>query len=132
MRATSQRKLIIEELTKSKSHPSADELYNQIKLVDPRISIGTIYRNLEILCEIGVIQKIENGRGQCRFDSVAEKHYHIRCVECNRIDDAPMFFRKSIEKEFDKPTKYTIFDHKIEFIGLCPTCRKNTLTTSQK
>jgi Fur family ferric uptake transcriptional regulator len=119
---TRQRRVILDELRKDKSHPSADELYETVRKYMPRISLGTVYRNLEILSELGEIQKLEIGGTLKRFDGNPKKHYHIRCMNCGRIDDAPIALMEHIENEIDGMTDYKIFGHRLEFIGLCPDC----------
>ncbi len=124
IRMTRQRTVILEELKKMSSHPSADELYMAVRRRLPRISLGTVYRNLEILSETGQIQKLETGGSIKRFDGNPHKHYHIRCVACGRIDDAPIAPLNQIEDELYGATVYTIIGHRLEFTGLCPSCSK--------
>ena len=119
---TRQRKTILKELRKVRSHPSADEVYEMVRLQLPRISLGTVYRNLEILSEHEEIQKLEIGGTLKRFDGNPEDHYHIRCVRCNRIDDAPVHPLKDIENMVHGATDYKIFGHRLEFVGFCPDC----------
>ena len=78
-RMTLQRKTILEVLRQTDFHPSADEIYMMVRERLPRISLGTVYRNLEVLSESGFIQKLELGGTIKRFDWNPEKHYHIRC-----------------------------------------------------
>ena len=122
-RMTRQREVILEEIRKAKRHPSADEVYEMVRKRLPRISLGTVYRNLEILSEIGEIQKLEFGDLK-RFDWNPNKHYHIRCLNCGRVDDAPIAPLKTIEDELYGSTVYTIFGHRLVFEGLCPTCTR--------
>lgn len=124
-RMTRQRKVILEELKKVKTHPSADEIYTIVRRRLPRISLGTVYRNLEILAGLGEIQKLELGGAQKRFDGNPQPHYHLRCLYCNWIVDvpAPPFKSiKNIEKELSGLTDYKILGHRLEFIGICPGC----------
>jgi len=122
MRMTRQRRIILEELRRENSHPSADELYERVRHYLPRISLGTVYRNLEILSELGEIQKLELSGTLKRFDGNPQKHYHIRCMNCDRVDDAPMPFLKNIENSLSGATDYKVIGHRLEFIGLCPAC----------
>ena len=122
LRMTRQRKVILEELRKVNTHPSADELYEIVRKRLPRISLGTVYRNLEILSESGNIQKIEPGCSLKRFDGNPCEHYHIRCVSCGRVVDAPMTPDLEIDLEQVNSTDFTIIGHKLEFLGLCPQC----------
>jgi Fur family ferric uptake transcriptional regulator len=121
-RMTRQRKVILEELRKNNIHPSADEVYEMVRKRLPRISLGTVYRNLELLSEQGKIQKIEHAGSMKRFDGNPQKHYHIRCMNCDRLVDAPFDFLGDIEKKLGKSTDYKVMGHQLEFIGLCPDC----------
>lgn len=122
MRMTRQRKVILEELRRINNHPSADELYERVRERLPRISLGTVYRNLEILTELGEIQTLELSGSIRRFDGVPTKHYHIRCIQCGRVDDAPIAPLNQLENELYGSTVYTIIGHRLEFTGMCPEC----------
>jgi len=123
-RMTRQREVILEEIRTAKAHPSADEVYEMVRKRLPRISLGTVYRNLEILSELGEIQKLELGGDIKRFDWNPKKHYHIRCLNCGRVDNAPVAPLKQIEDELYGATVYTIFGHRLVFEGLCPRCTR--------
>ena len=123
-RITKQRQVILEELRKLDTHPSADELYKVVRQRLPRISLGTVYRNLEVLVEMGEIQKLELSGSIKRYDWDTNKHYHIRCVRCDRVDDAPIAPLKQLEGELYEATVFEIIGHNLEFIGLCPECSK--------
>jgi Fur family ferric uptake transcriptional regulator len=122
LRMTRQRQVILEELRKVNTHPSADEIYEMVRKRLPRISLGTVYRNLEILAESGEIQKLENGCNLKRFDGVAEDHYHIRCLDCDRVVDAPPGSEVFLSYELKGAANFKIAGHKLEFIGICHTC----------
>jgi Fur family ferric uptake transcriptional regulator len=120
---TRQRAVILEELRHVDTHPSADELYAMVRKRLPRVSLGTIYRNLEILSASGEIRRIESGGSLKRFDGRADNHYHIRCIGCDRLVDACV----DLEVEIDAlakaaATEFTIVGHQLEFLGLCPRC----------
>jgi len=125
-RMTRQRKVILEELKKVKTHPRADEIYEMVRKQLPRISLGTVYRNLEVLCELKEIQKLELVGTLKRFDGTPENHYHIRCIKCDRLDDAPFEIETNLEKKLRPYTDYSIIGHRLEFIGLCPDCAKRS------
>jgi len=128
MRMTRQRTMILEELRDHNTHPSADEVYEMVRKRLPRISLGTVYRNLEILSELGEIQKIELSGSLKRFDGNPQKHYHIRCINCDRLDDAPVPFMEHIEDKLCGATDYKITGHRLEFLGLCPMCMEKILS----
>lgn len=123
LRITKQRQLILDELCKLTSHPTADELYYLLRKKMPRISLGTVYRNLEILSDQGLIQKLDIGGTQKRFDGNATTHYHIRCTKCGRVDDLDLPTDSNIEKEASKVTDFQILRHRLEFSGICPDCK---------
>jgi len=126
LRMTRQRKVILEELRKVNTHPSADELYEMVRKRLPRISLGTVYRNLEILSESGDIQKLEPGCSLKRFDGNPSEHCHIRCIRCDRIADAPMVPDLEIDLKRVNSTDFEIIGHRLEFIGVCPECSDNS------
>ena len=119
---TRQRRVILEELRKVSTHPSADEDYESVRKRLPRISLGTVYRNLEILSESGDIQKLEPGCSLKRFDGNPTEHCHIRCVRCGRLADAPMIPDLEIDLGRVNSTEFEIIGHRLEFLGVCPKC----------
>ena len=122
LRMTRQRKVILEELRKVDTHPSADEVYEMVRKRLPRISLGTVYRNLEILSRSGEIQKLETGCNLKRFDGIAENHYHIRCLQCDRVIDAPEGFDIAVNHDLPTTNGFKILGHRLEFVGICPDC----------
>ena len=128
IRMTRQRKVILEELRKFMHHPSADEIYEVVRKRIPRISLGTVYRNLEVLSELGEIRKLEFGGTIKRFDGDPEDHYHIRCNLCDRVDNVPMPHLEDIEQRINLETEYRIIGHRLEFFGLCPECSRNMIS----
>jgi len=124
LRMTQQRKVILEELQKLETHPSADEIYSIVRRRLPRVSLGTVYRNLEVLSELGEIQKLELSGSLKRYDWDTKKHYHIRCMHCNMVEDAPIAPLNQLENDLYGATVYQIIGHNLEFTGLCPGCAK--------
>ena len=88
----------------------------------PHVSLGTIYRNLETLSEAGIIQKLELGGAQKRFDGNPENHYHVRCADCGRMDDIPHRSIPDIGDAFRDACDYQITGHQLVLIGICPEC----------
>ena len=123
-RMTRQRRVILDAVRELDSHPTADEVYGIVRQQLPRISLGTVYRNLEILSELNLTQKLELGGSQKRFDGDIRKHYHVRCTRCGRVEDAPIKPLDSIENALQGISDYEIMGHRLEFIGLCPQCKK--------
>jgi Fe2+ or Zn2+ uptake regulation protein len=123
-RMTHQRQVILEEVQKVDTHPTADEVYEMVRKRLPRISLGTVYRNLEILSTSGLIQKIGPPSSQMRFDGITKNHYHIRCIHCGRVEDAPIETVDKLENAIREISDYSIIGHKLEFIGICPRCEE--------
>jgi Fe2+ or Zn2+ uptake regulation protein len=121
-RMTRQRRVILEEIRRTNNHPAADEIYERVRKRLPRISLGTVYRNLDVLCELGEIQRLELSGAVKRYDGIAKKHYHIRCVCCGRVDDAPIAPLNELEDDLYGTTVFEIIGHNLEFTGLCPQC----------
>lgn len=124
LRITRQRKVILEELQRGGLHPTASEVYELVRRRLPRISLGTVYRNLEMLGEHGLIQKLELGGTQKRFDGTTNNHYHVRCLRCGKIQDAPVEPVANLEAVLRERTDYEITGHRLEFVGLCPKCKR--------
>ncbi len=122
MRLTTQRQIILEELGKVTSHPTANEVYDMVRKRLPRIGLGTVYRNLELLADSGVILKLEVGGTQKRFDATVEPHYHIRCTRCGKVDDIEIPVQGHINDAAQKASNYQILGHHIEFSGICGAC----------
>ncbi|MCK4376477.1 MAG: transcriptional repressor [Candidatus Brocadiae bacterium] len=126
---TRQRKVILEELRKSRSHPTADELYARVRRRLPRISLGMVYRNLDMLTERGIIEKLEVGGSQKRFDADTEHHHHVRCLGCGRVQDVPVGGGAAIGAALPEVEGYEITGYRLEFLGHCPRCRKRLKST---
>lgn len=133
-RMTHQREIILEELRKVKCHPTADELYGMIKTRLPRISLATVYRNLELMADDGMIRKLEYAGKQKRFDGDTRNHHHIRCVECGRLDDIFVSPVEGVDDCIVDSGGYSVLGHRLEFFGICSECirRKKDHSTNRK
>ena len=120
-RVTRQRAVILEELRKVATHPTADELYALVRQRLPRISLGTVYRNLDLLAEHGMILKIESAGNSKRFDGNTRPHRHVRCQRCGRLADI-MFSAPMPDTRHIILPGFTITAARLEFDGLCDAC----------
>jgi Fur family ferric uptake transcriptional regulator len=123
LRMTKQRQTILEELMSVTSHPTADDMYEMVRKRLPHISLGTVYRNLEILSDEGVIQKLNVGGSKKRFDGNTMTHYHLRCLQCGRVDDFDMTPFKGVEEKAAALSGYSAASHSLEVSGICPDCQ---------
>jgi len=121
MRLTTQRQIIFEELEKVTSHPTANDVYDMVRKRLPHIGLGTIYRNLELMAESGMICKLELSGNQKRFDATTIPHYHVRCAACDRIEDVHIS-PPPLNTLAAEASGYQITGHNIEFIGYCRNC----------
>ncbi len=122
IKMTKKRKLILDELRSVKSHPTADEVFSMVRKHMPRISLGTVYRNLELLASHGLVLKLESGSGPKRFDGHVGNHYHVRCSICGKVQDLTEADWPELEERARGLTDFQITGHVVEFSGLCPDC----------
>jgi len=126
LRNTRQRQVILEELQKLSSHPTAVGLYEIVRRRLPKISLGTVYRNLELMVRGGLVQKLDGCGDEARFDGNIRHHDHVRCLHCGRVDDihgSPIDLKGGYAKDCDG---YRIVGHRLEFFGLCPACQSGS------
>ncbi len=128
LRMTRQRRVILEELRKMESHPTADEVFQVVRKRLPRMSLGTVYRNLETMSQSGIIRKLELSGAAKRFDAKIDDHYHVKCLQCGKIEDLPVHPYRVIEDVTGKISDYHVFGHSLEVWGLCPECRNHKET----
>ena len=119
-----QRERILELLRSTGRHPTADWVYNQLKDDFPNLSMGTVYRNLTILMEQGLVGKIDFGSTFDRFDANTGPHYHFICDECGSIIDLELPVDPGLNERVNGATPFTARRHRIEFFGLCDRCRR--------
>ena len=129
-RMTQQRRIILEEMGKFATHPTASDVYDRVRRRLPRVSLGTVYRNLEILSQSGDIRKLDACGSQRRFDGSIDQHYHIRCNHCGRVDDVPLEPVMELEHALHDQCHYEVTGHWVEFTGICPKCQKSGHTST--
>jgi Fur family ferric uptake transcriptional regulator/Fur family peroxide stress response transcriptional regulator len=122
-RTTKQKKIILDILKKTKTHPTADWVYQEARKILPEISLGTVYRNLNLLKELGEIQELNYGSGHSRYDGNPINHYHFVCDNCNKVIDLEIPLIKHLDKQLRKDYGLQIFHHRLEFYGLCESCQ---------
>ena len=130
---TKQRRVILEELRKARTHPTANELYQMVLRRLPDVSLGTVYRSLDVLSEQGLIRKLESSFG-CpgRFDGDLKDHYHIRCVSCGRVDDIDLERNPTFDGAVSRSSGYEITGFRLEFVGTCPRCSRKGSKSKRK
>ncbi|OPZ60661.1 MAG: Peroxide-responsive repressor PerR [Deltaproteobacteria bacterium ADurb.Bin510] len=131
LRMTRQRRIILEELCKLKTHPTAYELHGLVCERLAGVSLATVYRNLEILSDQGVIQRLDTGPGQRRFDGNPAAHSHVRCQNCGRVADAHEIPEGlSLRGQILDDCGFLVLGCTVEYTGLCPACQQITGTNA--
>lgn len=117
-----QREAIKEFLMTRTDHPTADIVYRHMREIYPNISLGTVYRNLSLLSEIGEVQKINTGDGVDRFDGNLTPHYHVVCTKCHSVADLHMDCADELDARASDCYGGKILGHRTNFFGICPKC----------
>jgi Fur family ferric uptake transcriptional regulator len=134
MRITEPRRLVMEVLTGTKDHFSATDIYMKAHANNPAIGLTTVYRTLEILRQMGIVQKFEFGEGKSRYELInstgsRDHHHHLVCVHCKNIVNYYEFIEEELEfidktqRKLSKKYNFQINDHIINFLGLCEQCK---------
>lgn len=119
---SAQRDQIKNYLKSTTSHPTAEIVYENVRLVNPKISLGTVYRNLSLLTELGEIQKISCGDGIERYDYNAAPHSHFFCKQCHSLIDLDLPYMSDLNMLASRIYNGEIHDHTIQFHGICEEC----------
>lgn len=122
-RNTKQRQLVLDAVRARCDHPSADEIYLDVRAIDNLISRGTVYRNLKILVKQGKVLRVKLPNID-RFEAQLDKHYHILCIKCGSVYDIPFPYHENMDKQVAEITGYTIERHRAIFEGVCPECQQ--------
>ncbi len=121
-RVTKQRKAIFSALQGDTSHPTAEEVYQRVKRQLPRISLATVYRNLKLLAQEGLILEISTPNGPNRYDPHVQAHYHFFCDHCERVYDVEIPVQQALNRELNRQG-YRVRSHETIFYGLCRECQ---------
>lgn len=114
-----QREKVLDIVRSTKTHPTADWVFHEVRKELPNISLATVYRNLNLLAESGEISEVICD-GQLRFDANKEEHFHFICKSCKGIFDID---EARVTPDFKLPRGYVVQDLRIDFYGTCPTCQ---------
>ena len=120
-----QRESIKEFLMTRRDHPTADVVYDNMKTIYPNISLGTVYRNLSLLSDIGEIRKLSNFGGADHFDGNVDPHCHFMCKKCGEVLDLETEDLNEVAEKAVKNFSGKITECDIRFFGICPKCMNN-------
>jgi len=122
-RDTKQREAILRLLRKTSSHPTADQIYDEVRKDIPNISKGTVYRNMQVLEEDGAISVLNINGTQSRYEVKQKSHYHFRCEKCGRVFDLDEPVVLELDEQVAKKTGFNVKYHQTEFRGICKDCQ---------
>lgn len=123
-RMTKQRQAILQTLQQIEEHPTAEDIYLEVRKKITNISLGTVYRNLNILLQEGKIGEIQTNKVNF-YDGNPNPHYHLQCLKCKRLLDIHGSYNDELDHWANQHCEGSILYHNIDFFGYCPECNKN-------
>jgi Fur family ferric uptake transcriptional regulator len=126
---TPQREATLRVLLENEAdHLSAEDVFMLVKEKAPEIGLATVYRTLELLSELHVVEKMNFGDGVARYDlrddSAHHHHHHLICVQCGSVEEIMDDWLTPLEERLDKEYRFKVLDHRLDFHGLCRNCNK--------
>jgi Fur family ferric uptake transcriptional regulator len=125
LRMTQSRKAILSVLAGSMEHPTAEEVHRMVRRGLPRISLGTVYRNLDELARHGLVRTVNVAGAQRRYDAVLSDHHHVVCEKCGRIEDVEVRDAQRLEALLVDGKGYQVHGCSLCFTGVCRECAGN-------
>ena len=122
VRYSRQRECILRNLQSRRDHPTADMVYESVRMEQPNISLGTVYRNLALLSENGQIRKISTSAGPDRFDGFTKPHVHFICRHCGNIQDMDYGSEINLFDKTSTPFSGVVEGYELQFFGRCGDC----------
>ncbi len=124
---TPQRQLVVRILlSHMDKHLSAEDIYHLVKKENPDIGLATVYRTLELLSDLEVLQKIDFGDGRSRYEfreAAHHHHHHLICTSCGRVEEFEEDLLEALEDEVARRSNFRVTDHQVKFYGLCQACQ---------
>jgi len=121
-KATTQRIAICRIALNSRAHPSAQQVYNEVKKIHPTVSLATVYKTLEVLKNLDLVQEITYPKGQARFDSYMNPHINLICWKCGNITDLDDTTVEEITRKVTASTKFKPSGQRMDVYGICEKC----------
>jgi Fe2+ or Zn2+ uptake regulation protein len=119
---TRQRGAVFDYLRRVDHHPTAEEVFIAVKQEAPKISLATVYKNLEALVACGAASKLTYGDAAARYEIRTDHHYHSRCLKCGKIADVARTGEPLLEL-LKPPSGFKVEDYRIELLGYCKNCK---------
>ncbi|MGL5084758.1 MAG: Fur family transcriptional regulator [Clostridium sp.] len=123
LKLTPQRLAVYKYLMSTKEHPSAEVIYKALQPDYPTMSLATVYKAVKTLVEVELVQEINVGEGNFRYDGNATDHAHIQCLSCSKVDDLEDISFKTLNKTAEDNCGYKVLSNKVFFYGICTNCQ---------
>jgi Fur family peroxide stress response transcriptional regulator len=123
LKLTPQRIAVYKFLKSTNEHPSAETIYKALQPDYPTMSLATVYKALKTLVEVDLVQEINVGEGNFRYDGKVCPHSHIQCLSCGRVDDIEGFCFSDLNQKISEQTEYDVMTSQVYFYGLCKDCK---------
>jgi Fur family peroxide stress response transcriptional regulator len=131
VRFTTQRRTVLEVLLQRSDHPTADQIFEVVRVRNPRIARRTVYRVLDDLAQLGLIRRVHHPGAAARFDAKTYRHHHLVCIRCNKIVDLESPDLDSISLPKGRPHGFDVCDLSVQLMGICQECRKGKARPKQ-
>ena len=128
-RLTPQRMAVIDVLLRTKKHPTAEQIYEQVRADFPMTSLATIYKTVTVLKEMGEVLELGSSDGSNHYDGTPHPHPHLICVQCRSIVDVQGDLLEDLPQEVAQRTGYQIVGHQFDLFGICPSCQEGAAET---
>ena len=122
-RSSTQRALVLEIIESSHDHPTAQAAFERARRRLPAISLGTVYRNLQLLVDQGRLLERKVGKKPARYEARRHRHYHICCLQCGAFEDLAVPYQQALDRRVERIAGYRLQEHRMEFYGICPRCQ---------
>lgn len=129
VRMTPQRHAILSYLLSTDAHPTVDEIYRALEEQFPNMSVATVYNNLKVFLDSGLVRELTYGDGASRFDADMSEHYHAICEQCGKIVDFEYHSLDDIENVAEQQTSFKVKRHRMEVYGLCDECANSPVNS---
>lgn len=123
LKLTPQRLAVYKYLMSTKDHPSAEIIYKALQTDYPTMSLATVYKALKTLVEVNLVQEINVGEGNFRYDANSHEHAHIQCINCSKVSDLENISFATLNRTAEECSEYKVLSNRIFFYGLCKDCQ---------
>ncbi|AKN32676.1 transcriptional regulator [Clostridium carboxidivorans P7] len=123
LKLTPQRIAVYKFLQSTKEHPSAETIYTALQPEYPTMSLATVYKALKTLVEVNLVQEINVGEGNFRYDGNVLPHHHIQCLSCGKVEDIDGICFSNLNDKVKSYTEYDVVGNQVYFYGICKNCK---------